>query len=116
MSSLSSFYQKRKDEVTVRGEEWHTLIKKSVKHQLDDLKKENNTALLKQKNDFEKLIGTVDEMNKKSTKLQKSNNIIEMQKYRTVIDEQLAEKKIAQNTFPTFYECKIDEHFFADIF
>ena len=83
---------------------------------MDDLKKENNTALLKQKNDFEKLIGTVDGMNKKSTKLQKSNNITEMQKYRTLIDEQLAEKKIAQKTFPTFYECKIDEHFLQTYF
>ena len=83
---------------------------------MDDLKKENKTALQKQKNEFEKLIGIVDEMNKKATKLQKSNNITAMQKYRTVIEEQLAEKKIAQNTFPTFYECKIDEHFLADIF
>nr|XP_022327790.1 uncharacterized protein LOC111127076 [Crassostrea virginica] len=110
---------KRKDEVTVRGEEWHKLIEKSVKnlhHQLDDLKKENKTALQKQRNEFEKLIGIVDEMNKKATKLQKSNNITEMQKYRTVIDEQLAEKKIAQNTFPTFYECKIDEHYLQTYF
>ncbi|XP_078327248.1 uncharacterized protein LOC111126984 [Crassostrea virginica] len=119
LSSLSSFYQKKKDEVTVRGEEWHKLIEKSVKnlhHQLDDLKKENKTALQKQRNEFEKLIGIVDEMNKKATKLQKSNNITEMQKYRTVIDEQLAEKKIAQNTFPTFYECKIDEHYLQTYF
>ena len=80
---------------TKRGEEWHKLIEKSVKnlhHQLDDLKKENNTALLKQKNDFEKLIGTVDGMIKKATELQKSKNITEMQKYRTVINEQLAEE------------------------
>ena len=71
---------------------------------MDDLKKENKTALQKQRNEFEKLIVIVDEMNKKATKLQKSNNITAMQKYRTIIEEQLAEKKIAQNTFPTFYD------------
>ena len=46
LSSFSSIYQKRKDEVTARGKEWHKLIDKHVKklHQeLDDQKK--NTRL-----------------------------------------------------------------------
>nr|XP_022328448.1 uncharacterized protein LOC111127526 [Crassostrea virginica] len=51
LSSLSSVYQKKKDEVTARGKDWHKHIDNHVKklHQeLDELKKENEEMLQKQ--------------------------------------------------------------------
>ena len=91
LSSLSSVYQKKKDEVTARGKDWHKQIDNNVKklHQeLGELKKENKAVLQKQKREFEEMIGKMDEMDRKTTELQKSNNVTEMQKFRPVIREQ----------------------------
>ena len=47
LSSLSSFYQQKKDEVTTRGEEWHKQVDDYVKKlnkKLDDLERENETT------------------------------------------------------------------------
>ena len=65
-SSLSSVYERKKHEVTARGEDWKKKIDKYVKKlhlELDELKKENEGVLLKQKKEYEDLIGKIDEMN-----------------------------------------------------
>nr|XP_022321032.1 protein wech-like [Crassostrea virginica] len=114
LSSLSSVYQKKKDEVTARGEDWHKQIDNHVKklHQeLDEVKKENEVVLQKQKTELEEITGKMDEMDRKTTQLQKSENVIEMQKFRPVIREQKTMKEFTQYTFPTFCECKIDENY-----
>ena len=70
-SSLSSIYESKKDEVTAHGEDWKKQIDNHVKklHQeLDELKNENEVVLLKQKKEYEDVIGEIDEMNRKSTK------------------------------------------------
>nr|XP_022326512.1 uncharacterized protein LOC111126286 [Crassostrea virginica] len=118
-SILTSVYQRNKDEVTARGKEWHKLIDDHVKklHQeLDELKKENEAVLMKQKKEYEDKIGKIDEMNSKSTKLQKSKNVTEMQKFRPIITEQNTLKEFTQYTFPTFYGCKIDENYLQSHF
>ena len=53
LSSLSSFYQDKKVEIRVHGEEWHRQIDNHVKklHQeLDDMKEEHEAILQRQKN------------------------------------------------------------------
>nr|XP_034327002.1 uncharacterized protein LOC117689525 [Crassostrea gigas] len=111
LTSISSIYQLRKDEVTARGEEWHKQIEEIVKklHQeLDDMQKEHEAVLQKQKKEFEELIGKVDEMNGKTVKLQKSKNVKEMQTFVPVIQNRKKLNEVSQYSFPTFYECKID--------
>nr|XP_022327713.1 uncharacterized protein LOC111127023 [Crassostrea virginica] len=112
LSSFSTIYQKRKDEVSARGEEWHKQVQKTVKklHQvLDDFKKENRTALQKQKKDLEEIIVKINETCKKATKLQRSNDIKEMQAFWPVLEEQETIKEIRQHTFPTFCEAVTDD-------
>nr|XP_022327550.1 uncharacterized protein LOC111126909 [Crassostrea virginica] len=119
LSSFSSIYPKRKDEVSARGEEWHKQVEKTVKklHQvLDDFKKENRTALQKQKKDLEEIIGKINETCKKATKLQRSNDIKEMQAFWPVLEEQETIKEIRQHTFPTFCECQIGENYLQTYF
>nr|XP_022323134.1 uncharacterized protein LOC111124508 isoform X2 [Crassostrea virginica] len=119
LSSLSSIYQQKKIEVTARGEDWHKQIDETVKklHQeLDELKKENEAMLQKQKREFEEIIGKMDEMNTKTTELQKSKNVTEMQKFRPVIRKQKILREITQYTFPTFHECKIDGNYLQTYF
>ena len=114
LSSLSSFYQKRKKEVTAQTDEWHKQIDNTVKklhRELDELKKENEVMIKKQKREFEKAIGKIDELNRKSTRLQKAKNVTEMQKFIPVITEQKTMKEFTQYTFPTFHECKLDENY-----
>ncbi|XP_078327084.1 uncharacterized protein LOC111122792 isoform X2 [Crassostrea virginica] len=118
-SSLTSVYKRKKDEVTARGEDLKKQIDYHVKklHQeLDELKKENEAVLLKQKKEFEDVIGKIDEMNKKSKKLQKSKNVTEMEKFRPVITEQNILKEFTQYTFPTFNKCEIDENYLQNYF
>ncbi|XP_022321337.2 uncharacterized protein LOC111123347 [Crassostrea virginica] len=119
LSSLSSFYQQKKDEVTARGKEWHKLIDNHVKklHQeLDELQKQSESAIQKQKREFEEMIGKMDEMNKKTTQLQKCQNVTEMQKFRPVIKEQKKLREFTQYIYPTFLECKIDENYLQTYF
>eukprot|EP00105_Crassostrea_gigas_P021094 XP_011440106.1 PREDICTED: uncharacterized protein LOC105337176 [Crassostrea gigas] len=119
LSSISSYYKQRKDEVTARGEEWHKQIEKTVKklHQeLDDMQKEHEAVLQKQKKEFEELIGKVDEMNGKTVKLQKSKNVKEMQSFVPVIQNRQTLNEVSQYSFPTFYECKIDPNYLQTYF
>ncbi|XP_022325290.2 uncharacterized protein LOC111125604 [Crassostrea virginica] len=119
LSSLSTIYQKRKDEVTARGKEWHKQIDNHVKklHQeLDEAKKKNEAVLQKQKREFEETNGKLDEMNRKTTQLQKSKNVKEMQKFKPVIREQKTTKEFTQYRIPTFNECKIDENYMQTYF
>nr|XP_034325615.1 uncharacterized protein LOC117689257 [Crassostrea gigas] len=113
LSSISSIYKLRKDEVTARGEEWHTQIEEAVKklHQeLDDMQKEHEAVLQKQKRKFEEMIGRVDDMNGKTIKLQKSKNVTEMQTFVPVIQKQESLNEVSQYSFPKLYEYKIDEY------
>ncbi|XP_078323006.1 uncharacterized protein LOC111127213 [Crassostrea virginica] len=117
--SCSSIYQKRKDEVSARGEEWHKQVEKTVKklHQvLDDFKKENRRALQKQKKDLEDMIGKINEICKTATKLQRSNDVQEMQAFWPVLEEQDTIEEIRQYTFPSFNECQIDENYLQTYF
>ena len=119
LSSLPSFYQKRKDEVTVKGQEWYRQIEKTVKNlhqELDDLKKENEAVLLKQKGEIEEMIGTAVEMIRKATNIQTSKKVKQMEKFKPVIEQQKTLKEFTQYTFPTFHECKIDEHYLQTYF
>nr|XP_011429764.2 E3 ubiquitin-protein ligase TRIM36 [Crassostrea gigas] len=114
LSSISSIYNLRKDEVTARGEEWHKKIEETVKklHQeLDGMQKEHEAVLQKQKEEFEEMIGKVDEMNGKTIKLQKSKNVKEMQTFVPVIQNRKNLSEVSQYSFPKYYEYKIDEYF-----
>nr|XP_034326321.1 uncharacterized protein LOC117689406 [Crassostrea gigas] len=113
LSSISSAYKVRKDEVTARGEEWHKQIEETVKklHQeLDDMQTEHEAVLQKQKKEFEEMIGKVDEMNGKTVKLKKSKNVKEMQTFVPVIQKQKSLIEVSQYSFPKLYEYKIDEY------
>ncbi|XP_065945333.1 protein wech-like [Magallana gigas] len=113
LTSISSIYKLRKDEVTARGEEWHRQIEKIVKklHQeLDDMQKEHEALLQKQKRKFEEMIRRVDDMNGKTVKLQKSKNVTEMQSFVPVIEKQESLSDVSQYSFPKLYEYKIDEY------
>ncbi|XP_052702431.1 E3 ubiquitin-protein ligase TRIM36-like [Crassostrea angulata] len=113
LSSISSIYKLRKDEVTARGEEWHKQIEEAVKklHQeLDDMQKEHEAVLQKQKRKFEETIRRVDDMNGKTVKLQKSKNVTEMQSFVPVIQKQESLSDVSQYSFPKLYEYKIDEY------
>uniref|UniRef100_K1QUM6 Tripartite motif-containing protein 45 n=1 Tax=Magallana gigas TaxID=29159 RepID=K1QUM6_MAGGI len=119
LSSIPSIYKKKKDEVTARGEEWHKQIEETVKklHQeLDDMQKEHEAVLQKQKKEFEELIEKVNEMNGKTIKLQKSKNVTEIQTFIPVIEKQETLSEFSQYSLPTFFECKIDEHYLQTYF
>eukprot|EP00105_Crassostrea_gigas_P001662 XP_011413917.1 PREDICTED: E3 ubiquitin-protein ligase TRIM36-like [Crassostrea gigas] len=113
LSSIPSIYKQRKDEVTARGEEWHKQIEETVKklHQeLDDMRKEHEAVLQKQKKEFEEKIGKVNEMNAKTTKLQKSKNVTELKTFVPVIEKQTNFSEVSQYSFPKSFERKIDEY------
>ncbi|XP_011450922.3 E3 ubiquitin-protein ligase TRIM71 isoform X1 [Magallana gigas] len=113
LSSIPTVYQLRKDEVTARGEEWIKLIEKTVKklHQeLDGMQKEHEAVLQKQKRKFEEMIRRVDDMNGKTTKLQKLKKVTELQSFVPVIQNQKILSEVSQYSFPNFYEYKIDEY------
>ncbi|XP_052699314.1 uncharacterized protein LOC128176806 [Crassostrea angulata] len=119
LSSIPSIYKLRKNEVTARGEEWHKQIEETVNklHQeLDDMQKEHEAVLQKQKKEFQKMIGKVDEMNGKTIKLQKSKNVKEMQTFVPVIQNRKNLNEVSQYSFPTFYECKIDPNYLQTYF
>uniref|UniRef100_K1PZQ8 Tripartite motif-containing protein 45 n=1 Tax=Magallana gigas TaxID=29159 RepID=K1PZQ8_MAGGI len=113
LSSISSIYKLRKDEVTARGEDWHKQIEEIVKklHQeLDDMQKEHEAVLQKQKEKFEEMVWKVNEINGKTRKLQKSKNVTEMQNFVPVIQKQESLSEVSQYSFPKLYEYKIDEY------
>ncbi|XP_065944792.1 uncharacterized protein [Magallana gigas] len=113
LSSIPLVYQLRKDEVTARGEKWIKLIEKTVKklHQeLDDMQKEHEVVLQKQKKELEEMIRKVDDMNAKTTKLHKAKKVKEIQSFVSVIQNQKIMSEVSQYSLPNFYEYKIDEH------
>ena len=57
------------------------------------------------------MIGELDEINRKSLKLQKSENVTEMKNFIALIESQKTLKNFTQYTFPTFHGCKIDENY-----
>ena len=51
---------------------WHTVVDQTVKKllkELDDMKKENKAEILKQRRDIEEMIGKIEEIIRKATKL-----------------------------------------------
>ncbi|XP_052689816.1 uncharacterized protein LOC128167888 [Crassostrea angulata] len=111
LSSISSFYKQRKDEVTARGEEWIKLIETTMKKlhmELDDMQKKHEDVLLKQKIEFEEKIRKLDEVNGKALKYQKSKNVTDMQTFIPAIQKQETLIEFSQYSFPTFCECEID--------
>ncbi|XP_056006460.1 uncharacterized protein LOC130050417 [Ostrea edulis] len=119
LPSLSKLYQQKKDEVTSRGEEWHIQIDKTVKtlHQeLDDMQKEHESLLRKQKQELEEILGKVDEINTATMKLNNSQNVIEMKKLIPMIEKQETPSEITQYSFPVFYKCEIDENYLKSYF
>ena len=114
LNSFSSIHQRRKNEVTLRGEKLHKQIEETVKklHQvLDDLKKQYSAALQKQKKGLEEMIEKINEICKTATKLQRSNNIKVMKAFWPVLKGQETLVEIIQYTFPTFHEYEIDEKY-----
>ena len=113
LSSLSSFYQQKKDEVTIRGEEWHNQVDVYVRklHQeLDDLEREKFAKLHKQKVEFDEMIKKLDEMNIKSMILQKSKNVLELQVFKSVIEKQETTKEFSQYTLPAFHALETENN------
>ena len=89
--------------------EWHKLIEKHVQrlHQeLDGLINENEAVLQKQKQESEEMIEKIEEMNWKSTLIQKGNAEIQT----AVIEKQKTIEQIPQYTVPVFHDCKLDEN------
>ena len=108
LSTISSFYQKMKNKVSARGDACHKLIEKIVKErhkELDVLKMESKVVLQNQKRYIVTMIGKMNEKMKKAMKLQRTKNIIEIQKFRHITEKQ----EIILHTLPGFYECQIDE-------
>ena len=58
------------------------------------MKKENKAELLKQKGDIKEMIGKTDKIIRKATKLQRSNNTMEMLAFRSVIEGQETIKRL----------------------
>nr|XP_022327345.1 uncharacterized protein LOC111126779 [Crassostrea virginica] len=114
LSSLTEFYKKANEDVSVREKDWLKQIEKFTKklHQeMDDLKKEKGAKLQKQKGELEEMIGKIEEMNRKSATLKESKKLKEMMKFRSVISEQKMLKeynnefKIDENDLQTNFEC-----------
>ncbi|XP_056015627.1 uncharacterized protein LOC130053071 [Ostrea edulis] len=116
---LSKIYQEKKDEVTSRGEVWHRQIEKTVKtlHQeLDDMQKKHESLLQKQKRELKEILGKVDEINTTTMKLKNSQNVLEMKKCISLIQNQATPSEITHYSFPVFCKCKIDDNYLKSYF
>lgn len=80
-----------KNEITTHGKELLKLISEAVQklnQDLDDLKKEKDLVLQTQKSELEEMVGELDEITRKSLKLQKSENVTKMKKFIALIESQ----------------------------
>lgn len=114
LASISLLYKQRKDKVSALGEEWHKQIDNTVKtlhKELDVMQKEHESVLQNQRKVFEEKIREMDEINKISTKLQKSHDVKEMQKLILLIEKQDTLNEYSQYSFPTFPEYPIDANY-----
>lgn len=119
LSSISSVYKQKKDEITARGEEWYKQIENTVKYfhqEMDDMQKEHETLLKKQETEYKELLKNLDQINRKATSLKKSNDVKEMQTFIPLIEKQEALTEFTQYSFPIFYECKIDASYLQTYF
>ncbi|XP_062587678.1 uncharacterized protein LOC134249340 [Saccostrea cucullata] len=119
LSSLCRVYEKRKQEVKARGEKWHKYIEEVVKHlhqELDDMQKEHETVLQRQKNEFEEILQEIDKMNTETTTLQKSKNIEKMKKFIPVIKKQETDRDVAEWSLPVFYQFETEMDVFKSSF
>lgn len=119
LSSLPSFYNQRKERVTTLGEEWHKQIEKTVitlRQKLDEMQKEHEAILQKQKKELEDMVRKVDEINRKATTLRYSKNVMEMQTLVAEIENPEILSEFSNYTLPTFRECKIDANYMQTYF
>lgn len=117
--SISSIYKQRKDEDSARGKELHKQIEETVKklHQeLDDNQKAHEALLHKQKTEYGEMIKSLSEINRKTTSLQNSHDVKEMQTFIPLIKKQKTLSEFTQYSFPSFYECKIDANLMQTYF
>jgi hypothetical protein len=111
INSLSKIYQSKKDEITSQGVVWHRQIDETVKalhKELDNMQKEHESLLQKQMTELEDILRKIDEINTTATQLKKSQNVKEMAKIISMIDNQETPLEITQYSFPVFYEGKVD--------
>ncbi|XP_052696874.1 uncharacterized protein LOC128175355 [Crassostrea angulata] len=138
-NNCSAMYQLFTDEVTAREEEYQKQIEEVVKklHQkMDDMQKEHevvlqkqkkefeemiekvwdmqkaqNDVLQKQKKEFEEIIEKVNEINEKTIKIQKTKIVKEMQTFipYTCIRKRKIMTEVLQYSIPKLYKRKIDE-------
>ena len=88
---------------------WHNQVyayMRILHQELDDFERENVAKLHKQKVEFNEMIEKLDEMKKKSTTLQKSKNVLEMQVFKSLIETQETTKEFSQYMYPAFHALK----------
>jgi hypothetical protein len=119
LNSLSKVYQQKKKDVTSRAVEWHRKINKTVKtlhKELDDMQKEHESLLHKQKKELEEIIGKVEEMNTITKKVKNSYDVLELQKYISVIEKQETVSEISQYMCPMFCSCEVEDSYIQSHF
>ncbi|XP_056021507.1 uncharacterized protein LOC125651566 [Ostrea edulis] len=119
LPSLSKVYRQKKDEVTSRGEKWHRHIEKTVKalhKELDDMQKEHEPLLQKQKRELEDILEKIHEMNATTIKLKCSQSVMEMKKCIVKFKKMETPSEITQYSFPVLCECKIDDNYLKSYF
>lgn len=111
LASISLVFKQRKDEVSALGDEWHKHIDNTLKtlhRELDVMQKEHESVLQNQIKEFQEKIREIDDLNKISTKLQKSHNVKEMQKLILLFEKQETPIEYSQYSFKTFPEYPIN--------
>lgn len=89
---------------------------KKLHKELDDLQKEHEALLTKQKTAYEEMVKNIDEINIKATNFQKSRDLKRMLKFIPVIKKQKTSSEFSQYLFPIFYECEIDANYLQNYF
>jgi hypothetical protein len=113
LDSLSQIFQQKKEDIASRGEEWHRLIDKTVKtlqQELDDMQKEHESLLQKQKSELEEILRNIEEINIKAIKLKNSQNVPEIMKLLSRIGNQETPSEIMHFSSPVFFECRVEEN------
>jgi uncharacterized protein YoxC len=119
LSSLSKIYQRKKEEVMLRGEEWRKQIDETVTSlhkELDEMQKEHESLLQKQKAELEDIVGKIDEINTKATELNESQNLKEMKELISRIENEETPTELSQYSFPVFCAAKVDENYLKSYF
>jgi hypothetical protein len=88
----------------------------SLHQELDDMQKEHESLLQKQKTELEEIVGKIDEINTKTTELNGTQDIEEMKKLISRIENEETPSEITQYSFPVFCEAKVDENYLKSYF